>query len=201
MLTLVRDQRIVPVLRAVLATPDEEDGVRGEAVGYLAILNDTASVPVIRDLLRASGTLPSVAARALARIDSPEARHAIRERLADESISKILRLELVVAAGRQHDIDAIALILAFAEKERDRIFQSAAATALGRIGTIEAARLAEEIIVQRLPQPDYDCSRRWTASEVILGLTAARKNNRNPADRREIDAIIRRLLPLSSACG
>lgn len=119
-----------PELLRILASRGGSVVDRTAAVVGLAVCGTAASVPVLYDMLRAED-LAHAALHALERIDTPEARNALRE--AVRTLDGPVQIGAIDAVGRRRDTEAVALLMPLLASG-DTGVVSSAASSLGKIG-------------------------------------------------------------------
>lgn len=115
---------------------------RSEACRQLAVVGDKSAVPVLADLL-ADEQLSSLARQALEAIPDPAAGEALRKALG--TLQRKRLVGVINSVGVRQDTLAVRPLIRLL-KDPDPEVASAAAVALGRIGTRSAARALEQAL-------------------------------------------------------
>ncbi len=126
-------------LAAVLGTAASR-AAKDYACRKLTIIGTAAAVPALASLLP-DKELSHMARYALERIQAPEAAKALRDGLANTSGAE--RAGLAGSLGARRDTESVAALSALLT-DSEELVALAAATALGDIGTVEAAKALQE---------------------------------------------------------
>jgi HEAT repeat protein len=121
-------------LAAVLATGVQR-GAKDFVCRKLTVIGTAASVPALAGLL-ADKDLTHMARYALERIPAPEAAQALRDALA--KLGGAAKVGVIGSLGSRRDLDSVATLAALLS-DADPAVACAAATALGHLGSPEAA--------------------------------------------------------------
>lgn len=165
------EHRLIVVLRT------SASGVAKEYVcGKLGLLGSADSVPALGGLL-ADAKLGDAARGALEAIPSPEAIQALRQAL--PKLHGLQKAGAIHSLGKRRDVPSVAAMAGLLEHAEPPVV-TAALSALGRIGTLEAARVLRQF------QPKAPRGLALDAAEACLACAEQLVRDNQPAEARAL---------------
>ncbi len=143
---------------------DVSRDAKGFVCRMLTIVGGAASVPVLAGLL-GDEYLSHMARYALERISGDEAAQALRDAL--PRLSGKLKIGVIGSIGSRHDAAAVPALGGLV-KDPDAAIARAAVLALGRIGTVEAAKTLENSIPAATETKPAVIDARLACAEALL---------------------------------
>lgn len=194
LLRQLRDDRVVPVARAILRSRKANVWLRSQAlyvVGDFSVESAFETAMKAFSDAAAAFQVRSAAVYALGRLARPEGRQALLHALATEERHP-LQAEMIIAVGVPGHTQAVPVLRALADTPSLQTIWSQrvrVVTSLIRIGTSESRRAAMEVVLSTVDE----LQRADLSERARRELFVHRSGLRDPAEIAEVDTLLARL--------